>query len=211
MNREKRVRSRSLRAVGWIAAVACTLGAACTPVSGTAVPVEEAPNQADLTLTLISSVSATSYLQPSSTIDFTFTPEVNLLELTDLDLRGSDLHFDFGSLLVVDVRDVRVRRTPEGSAIVGSVDADTGLVSVLAPVEVGGSVYLNGSLVFQAGQSAAAPLTGTFRYDPASGEATLSDFAGDVPPTLVPIGPFTLVVTGALTFNFAATIPPLSG
>lgn len=207
----KRRWSRSGRLAWWISSWVCALGAACTPVSGTAVPVDGAPNQADLTLTAVSSRSSTSYLQPPSTIDFSFTPATSLLELTDLDLRGSDLHFDFGSLLVVDVLDVRVRRSPDGAAILGSVNPESGVVSVLAPVEVDGAVYLNNSLVFLAAQPVVTALTGTFTYDPSSGEAQLSDFVGDVPPTTIPVGPFTLVVTGTLTFNFAATIPPPSG
>ncbi len=98
-------------------------------------------NQADLQLAVLgASAASISYLQLESTIDFRSTPTANLLEITDLDLRGSDVRFELGPQLTIDGTDVRVRRVADGNPIDGVVDPLTGVVEVVAPVEVAGSV-----------------------------------------------------------------------
>lgn len=211
-------RTRSARSRGaWVSAAclaACgaLAGVGCTPVAGTAVPVEALVNQADLTLSLgTTHVSGTTYLQPESTIDFSFTPTVNLLELTDLDLRGSDVHFDVAPLIQIDATDVHVGRLAGGAAILGLVDPVTGLVQVRASVEVESSIYLNSLLVAHTTTPVGVSMTGTFAYDPSDGLATLTDFDGPIPPTMVVVPPLAIQVGGELTFNFQASVPPPAG
>ena len=184
----------------------------CTPVTGTAVPVEHLTNQADLDVTVfVTPISATSFLQPESTIAFRFTPSANLLELTDVDLRGSNVHFAINDLIGIDATDIRVRQLPGGAGIVGVVDPLSGTVGVLADVQVEGSVYLDGAFVYPAVEPVTVALDGSFAYDASTGSAFLSDFHGSLLPVTFSVGPMLVRLAGELTFNFEGAAAPPAG
>ncbi len=205
--------SRTLLAV---AAAVWTLAAA-RPASATLVtthmtPIPATTNEASLTLTIVQSRTDESLMQAGSSIDIAYDTVSHQLTMTDCDLTGSDVLFDFGILNKVEAKNIHV--TYLQTVTPATVNPADGTFSGLTvAVVVAADVYLNGTPVFAANQAASITLGGTFTIDQ-TGTIKLTDFTGPIAAVQIPIGPFVFILTGSITLNVqdtSVTLDPIPG
>lgn len=188
----------------------CT--AACAPVAGTVNPTEGTTNEAHVTLSVLGSRDTdTSFLQPTSYIDFRYTPEINLLEFTGFELRGSDVHFDLGGVFALDARNIQIGDLDADSSAAGSVDPTTGTVRLLLATEAFSNVYVNGSYAGRGVGIGPISLEGHFDYDSESESVRLTDLAGALGPYALNVGGFIVTISGDVIFNFEGAALPVPG
>ncbi|MBK7973308.1 MAG: hypothetical protein IPK07_08525 [Deltaproteobacteria bacterium] len=205
--------ARTLLALGvTLACLATARPASATLVSAHMTPIPSTTNQASLTLTIVQSRTDESVMEAGSSIDMAYDTVSHQLTMTDADLTGSDVLFDFGVLNKVEAKNIHV--TYLQTVTPATVNpADGTFTGLTIAVTVSADVYLNGSPVFAANQAASITLSGKFTIDQ-SGVIKLVDFTGPIAAVQIPIGPFTFVLTGNITLNVqdsSVTLDPVPG
>ena len=202
-----------------VLALAAVIGsfASARPASATLVtahmtPIPATTNEASLTLTIVQFRTDESVMQPGSSIDMAYDTVSHQLSMTDCDLTGSNVLFDFGVLNKVEAKNIHVSylQTVTPATVNPADGTFTGLTIA---VVVAADVYLNGSPVFAANQAASITVGGTFTIDQ-SGTIKLTNFSGPIAPVQIPIGPFTFTLTGTITLNVqdsSVTLDPIPG
>ncbi len=195
-----------------VAAIMLAIGgsaptASATPVSVQLTPTNGQTNQAVLTVRIFSSLTATSLVESTSTLDIDYDLATHELTLTAASLDGTDVHYGFG-IGPVDGKNINVSLAAASTPV--AVDPVTGAFSGLSvDVLVAADLYYNNSLI-QSGTTFTTlnNLTGKLTVDP-FGHVAGTNIVGTIPETGYPIPPLpgSVYLSGTLTLNFTGSLP----
>ncbi len=181
-------------------------GAAASPVSVQLTPTNGQTNQAVLTVKIFSSLTQTSFVQATSTLDVDYDLATHQLSLTAASLDGSDVHYAFG-IGPVDGKNINVSLAAASTPV--PVDPVTGDFSGLSvDVLVAADLYYNNSLI-QSGVTFTTldNISGKLTVSP-YGVVTGTNIVGTIPETGYPIPPLpgSVYLSGTLTLNFSGSL-----
>ncbi len=189
-----------------LALAAWASSALAAPVSIQLVPSNGQTNQAVLTVKIFSSLTETSFVEATSTLDIDYDLATHQLTLTAASLDGTDVHYAFG-IGPVDGKNINVSLAAPSVPV--PVDPVTGDFSGLAvDVLVAADLLYNNNLI-QSGTTFTTlnNISGKLTVDP-YGSVTGSNIVGTIPETGYPIPPLpgSVYLSGTLTLNFSGSL-----